>query len=55
MSRAGEGKNESSAGKRVIVAKGQQEGRRHSRAGQGGRGHDATGGGYWRVVIGQSL
>lgn len=29
MSRAGEGKNESSAGKRVIVAKGQQ------RAGQG--------------------
>lgn len=48
MSRAGEGKNESSAGRRVIVAKG-----------SGGQGraerHDATGGGYWRVAIGWSL
>lgn len=48
MSRAGVGKNESSAGKRVIVAKG-----------SGGQGraerHDATGGGYWRDAIGWSL
>lgn len=49
MSRAGVGKNESSAGKRVIVAKG-------SGGGQGrAERHDATGGGYWRDAIGWSL
>lgn len=53
MSRAGVGKNESSAGKRVIVAKGSGG---EGRAGQGrAEGHDATGGGYWRVAIGWSL
>ena len=48
VSRAGEGKNESSTGKRVIVAK---DSREQGRA----EGHDATGGGYWRVAIGWSL
>lgn len=44
MSRAGEGKNESSAGKRVIVAKGSGG---QDRTGQGrAERHDATGGGY---------
>lgn len=42
MSRAGEGKNESSAGKRVIVAKGTAEGR----AGQGRKARC-----HWRWIL----